>query len=95
MKQLDSLWIWPPGASGNFILKHYYGGDSLATSAFTSALNPSQFTIFTVAASAGPGADQRPDLHGAGQCPLGPDRWALRGRDACFRDTQPAGDLHV
>jgi len=33
------------------------GGDSLATSAFTSALNPSQFTIFTVAASAGPGAN--------------------------------------
>ena len=36
MKQLDSLWIWPPGASGNFILKHYYGGDTLANNEYNA-----------------------------------------------------------
>ena len=24
-KQVNELWIWPPGASGNFVMTHHYG----------------------------------------------------------------------
>ena len=36
MKEIDNLWIWPPGGSGNFILKHYYGGKTLPNNEFVS-----------------------------------------------------------
>jgi len=36
MKKLNSLWIWPPGASGHFILKQYYGGDKLANNEYNA-----------------------------------------------------------
>ena len=36
MKEIDNLWIWPPGGSGNFILKHYYGGKTLPNNEFVA-----------------------------------------------------------
>ena len=36
MKKINSLWIWPPGAGGNFILKHYYGGDNLVNNEYVA-----------------------------------------------------------
>lgn len=36
MKEINNLWIWPPGGSGNFILKHYYGGKTLPNNEFVA-----------------------------------------------------------